>query len=190
MAMKASMLRPMVLLMVFTAGGIVQWSFAQVPDLEVLDRQLEERKAEEARQQARRAEEERRAAERCLQNRFEVANGGVSDCQLGVVWASADNGRDINWPDSMSYCRSLGPGWGLPSVFQLLSLYARDTTFSRSVLGFSIYPTTALIQFTANWYWSAEVYGSSQAGGVDLAVGGWGWPPQSSLGRALCVRRL
>jgi hypothetical protein len=171
---------------------------AQVPDLEALERQLEERKAEErkaeerkAEEAARRAQEAQRAAEARLRwNQFERVGDGVMDRQQNSVWAAADNGRDINWPDATAYCRSLGPGWSLPSVSQLQSLYARDTPFSQTVSGHTIYPATNLIRFTGYWYWSSEAQGSSEAWGVVLGLGSRHSTRQSTVnGRALCVRR-
>ena len=192
------------MLMVFTAGGIVPWSFAQVPDLEALERQLEERKSEEARQQARRAEEARRAAERCLQNRFEVVNEGVSDCQQNIIWAESDSEGKSTWPNAMSYCRAMGPGWSLPSVSQLQSLFDPDTPFSKPITEtlvytdtgktethtYTIYPVTNLIPLNL-WYWSAEANGSSEAWLVGLVNGDRFSSRQSRSHshRALCVRR-
>ena len=189
---KVSLLKSLTMLAVCIVGGIVPLSFAQVPDLEALERQLEERKEEEARQQARRAAEARRAEEARLRwNQFQSVSDGVLDRGQNVVWAAADNGGDINWPDATAYCRSLGPGWGLPSVSQLQSLYARDTPFSQTVSGYTIYPATNLIRFTGRWYWSSEAQGSSHAWIVNL-VGGNRYSLRQSDGnfsRALCVRR-
>ena len=162
-----------------------------------IERALQAQRDEEARL-VRYAEE---ALARLLQNRFERIADGVLDRQQNVVWAATDNGHGINWRDAVSYCRSLGSGWSLPSVTQLLGLYAHPTRFrlhlsdSKS----TIWPATNLIRFTGSTFWSAEVdeelAGETSPGFyVDLSVGEWeswfrgGLPKESTQDRALCVR--
>ncbi len=71
------------------------------------------------------------AAEKALQNkRFQrVDNSIVIDSQTGLMWASQDNGKDIDLYDAEKYCEDYEAGgytdWRLPDIKELATLYTK-----------------------------------------------------------------
>lgn len=130
----------------------------------------------------------------------DLGDGGVRDTKTGLVWARADNGRDINWNDAMSYCASKGSGWSLPTVAQAQSMYdasgkyqqPRSASYESKQYNWTIKPATDLIQFSAGagGLWTSEGDGSSSAFSVTLHFGGRTSHSVSfsTNYRALCVR--
>lgn len=60
--------------------------------------------------------------------RFSERAEGRHDAELGVVWTMSVNEADIDWPGAKRHCESKGPGWSLPTVAQLQSLYEAGMT--------------------------------------------------------------
>ena len=131
--------------------------------------------------------------------RFTKVADGIADRDQQLVWASADNGSDINWGDAGRYCAAKGSGWTLPSVAALQSLYdasgthRRDWKMTYNGTTYNVFakPATPLIQISSGGFWSNEADGSSEAWVVSLSLGLRG---SYSVGvasgrRALCVRR-
>lgn len=63
--------------------------------------------------------------------RFIVYNNGTAvDSKTGLMWATKDNGKDINWKNAQQYCQSFTAGgytdWRLPTVEELKTLYNKD----------------------------------------------------------------
>ena len=54
-------------------------------------------------------------------------NNTVVDRESGLMWAGTDNGLDIDWNDSRTFCRSYSVGgftnWRMPSIEELQTLY-------------------------------------------------------------------
>ena len=114
---------------------------------------------------------ERAVADLELRNRFVAADlDSVRDLRTGLLWAAADNGADIDWLDAGKYCASLGAGWQLPSLPQLLSLYDETGTYTRDC-GESICKVTPAIQVTAGYHWTRVPAEESRAWVIDLANG-------------------
>ncbi|MCK8602468.1 DUF1566 domain-containing protein [Desulfoferrobacter suflitae] len=63
-------------------------------------------------------------------------DGTVTDNELGLMWAKADNQRDVGWQEASWYCH-MGPpdivgkykGWRMPTVDELKSLYVMDPNY-------------------------------------------------------------
>jgi hypothetical protein len=57
-------------------------------------------------------------------------NGFWLDRSTGLMWASKDNGRDINWREATKFCRQLRLGgysdWRLATIEELEGLYDGD----------------------------------------------------------------
>jgi hypothetical protein len=57
-------------------------------------------------------------------------NRTVLDTNTNLMWASNDNGSDINWNNAMAYCRNHNRGgysdWRLPKLKELEELYTSD----------------------------------------------------------------
>ncbi len=72
------------------------------------------------------------AAEEAHENeRFQVVDDTiVYDSQTGLMWASQDNGKDIDWYDANKYCKDFKAGgytdWRLPTIKELATLYTKD----------------------------------------------------------------
>ena len=114
---------------------------------------------------------ERAVADLELRNRYVAADlDSVRDLRSGLLWAAADNGADIDWLDAGKYCASLGVGWQLPSLPQLVGLYDETGTYTRDC-GESICKVTPAIQVTAGYHWTRVPAEESRAWVVDLANG-------------------
>lgn len=54
-------------------------------------------------------------------------DGTTTDSKSGLMWASADNGKNINWQKAKAYCDEFSSGghkdWRLPTVSELAGLY-------------------------------------------------------------------
>ena len=103
------------------------------------------------------------------------------------MWASKDNGEDINWQDAKRYCENYRGGghtdWRMPTQDELEGLYDRSKKNRHG------YHVTDLIEITRSCSWASETRGS-EAAFFDFYSGSRGWYPQSySYGsRALPVR--
>lgn len=114
-------------------------------------------------------------------------DGTVTDNKTGLIWADADNGRNINWKNAKIYCEKYRGGgyvdWRMPTQDELASLHDRKEKNSHG------YQINKLIDLTACCPWGSETKGS---GGANFSFlhGYRFWYIQSfSLGgRALPVR--
>jgi hypothetical protein len=88
-------------------------------------------------------------------------DGTVLDTRTGLMWASKDNGRDINWRNAKSYCDNYRGGgysdWRMPTQDELAGLYDRNKKNRRG------YDVTDLIEITACCPWASETRGSEAA---------------------------
>jgi serine/threonine-protein kinase len=127
--------------------------------------------------------------------RFEQVSDGVMDNQEGIIWASRDNGSDIDWVGASNYCRSMGLGWSLPTAFQLQSLFDKSSSAQEIALkrGAAMYfrLATPLIQLTGPWLWSSDNNGRTRATAIHAVDGSrsTGFIINSDESRALCARR-
>jgi len=57
-------------------------------------------------------------------------NGTVLDIKTGLMWASKDNGEDINWKDAKKYCENYRSGgytdWRMPTWDELAGIYNKN----------------------------------------------------------------
>jgi outer membrane protein OmpA-like peptidoglycan-associated protein len=85
-------------------------------------------------------------------------NGTVLDTKTNLMWATKDNGSNINWSDAKSYSENYRGGghtdWRMPTKFELKGLYD-DTIF-----GNNGYHITKLINLTGSFVWSSESTGT------------------------------
>ena len=99
------------------------------------------------------------AAEEARDGRFIAYDDGtVWDSQSNLLWASHDNGSNINWSDAEEYCKMYDgsgyKGWRLPTKDELLTLY------DRSIFGNNGYRLTKLITLSGSYPWTSDVQGS------------------------------
>jgi hypothetical protein len=120
--------------------------------------------------------------------RFMDAKGGVVlDTKTNLMWASRDNGSNINWFSAKNYCENYrGSGytdWRMPTQDELAGLYDRSSNGKN-------YNLTNLIELTDCCPWASETRGSDAAY-FRFSNGGRYWNPQSfgdAFHRALPVR--
>lgn len=119
-----------------------------------------------------------------------AADGQLRQCGTRLVWAAADNGRDVDWNGARSYCASKGVGWDLPTVDEIVPLF--DRSLPQIQCGQDTCRVPGQFRLSSYWFWGNELDGPSRARIVHLGVGvsyvyGLG---SSERSRALCVRRL
>lgn len=97
-------------------------------------------------------------------------NGTVLDTRTNLMWAAKDNGSNINWSDTKSYCKNYRGGgytdWRMPTQDELAGLY--DAGKSQQVGCFPSYThqnhvATDLIHLTCFSPWASETHGSAAA---------------------------
>lgn len=82
-------------------------------------------------------------------------NGTVLDTETGLMWATKDNGQDINWKNAKTYCESCRGGyddWRMPTQDELYGLYEAG-----------IEPRKGMINISDWFFWAFETKGSSGA---------------------------
>ncbi len=118
-------------------------------------------------------------------------NGTVLDTSTNLMWASRDNGANINWQSAKMYCENYRGGgytdWRMPYQDELAKLY-NGTKNYKSDCGYSV-DLTELIHLTCAWVWASEKRGSDAAN-FDFYSGKQNWSHQSIeyYSRALPVR--
>jgi len=119
-------------------------------------------------------------------------NGTVKDTKTGFMWASKDNGEDINWKDAKRYCENYRGGgytdWRMPTQNELTGLYDQSESYQVKPENRNVY-LTKLIQLTTGWLWASKTRGSKAA---FFSFGYWGrfgyYPSDSNVRRVLPVR--
>ena len=122
-------------------------------------------------------------------------NGTVKDTKTGLMWASKDNGKSINWKDAKRYCENYRGGgytdWRMPTINELAGLLDKDGSgYAPECSGgnWKVH-ITKLIRITCCCLSASNTDGSTAA--VFYFIDGvrW-WHEQSSTdyGRALPVR--
>jgi len=125
-------------------------------------------------------------------------NGTVLDTSTDLMWATRDNGFDLDWARAKSHCESFrGAGhadWRLPTQDELGGLYdARKSRPSGCNRSANISVATDLIDITCLWVWASgtrdSLLGNDRAA-FRFNTGERGWLSQSEglLRRALPVR--
>lgn len=102
------------------------------------------------------------AAEDSDEGRFiAYDNGTVLDTQTNLLWASKDNGSNINWEDAKAFCENYEAAgyndWRMPTKEELMSLY------DRFIFGNNGYHLTKLITLTGSWPWASDTHGGEAA---------------------------
>jgi hypothetical protein len=119
-------------------------------------------------------------------------NGTVKDTKTGLMWASKDNGYNINWHDAKRYCENYRGGgykdWRMPTIDELAGLYDKSESYQAKQRRYDVH-LTKLIQLTTCCLWASETRGSKAAHFYFFSGHrGWGSQSGSDHGRALPVR--
>jgi hypothetical protein len=138
-----------------------------------------------------------KAAENPRDGRFiAYDNGTVLDSRTKLIWASKDNGADINWANAKSYCTNYRGGgfedWRMPTIDELDGLYDGAKQRPAACKGEVIHVATELIDITCLGLWSSETASSDIALFIRFNGDGgekrWEHPVQAEYFRALPVR--
>jgi len=131
----------------------------------------------------------------CVQrnDRFcKIGSGPVLDKNTGLMWASTDNGRNINWKDAKRYCETYSEGgftnWRMPTIDELEALYDKTKGYESRDHRATAH-ITQLIRLTIPWLWASNTSGS-EAALFNFRLGTRLWDVQfdSFLWRVLPVR--
>jgi S1-C subfamily serine protease len=120
-------------------------------------------------------------------------NGTVLDTQTNLMWASKDNGGDINWANAKSYCENYRGGgysdWRMPTQDELEGLYDAEKSQKVECGNSPNHVATDLIHLSCSWVWGLEMRGSASAG-IHFGSGGrhFGYNLFDARNRALPVR--
>ncbi|MBU0769626.1 MAG: caspase family protein, partial [Proteobacteria bacterium] len=72
-------------------------------------------------------------------------NGTVKDTKTGLMWASKDNGEDIDWKDTKRYCENYRGGgytdWRMPTREELEGLYDRSESYQAKQRSYNVHLT-------------------------------------------------
>jgi hypothetical protein len=134
------------------------------------------------------ADVERQRQEQAIERRRQVeAQRPVwPDPSTNLVWATLDNGNDVNWNEADNYCRALNLGgysdWRLPEIGELMTIYDPNANLNGNRI-------KGEIIVGRPWVWSATRGG---AGAWYLYLPGGGHDTldldHRENWRALCVR--
>ncbi|HNZ65298.1 MAG TPA: DUF1566 domain-containing protein [Smithella sp.] len=116
-----------------------------------------------------------------------LENGTVLDKKTNLMWASKDNGANINWHDAKLYCEQYNGGsytdWRMPTIDELADLYdhGKEQTSGYHIIDF--------ITITRALQWSSDTDGSNMVAVLYFYDGETVWNiPSTSSYRVLPVR--
>jgi uncharacterized caspase-like protein len=120
-----------------------------------------------------------------VRDRFVLADGTVHDLETGLMWATADNGADIDWHQSEIFCRTYDIGgytdWRMPTLKELENLEGASV--------FGSFQITSLLDLSACCLWSSDNNGNIAANYVFLKdQTQWVLKVRKSYSRVLPVR--
>ncbi|MFA5847779.1 MAG: DUF1566 domain-containing protein [Thermodesulfovibrionales bacterium] len=135
------------------------------------------------------------AGEKARDGRFiAYDNGTVLDTKTNLMWATKDNGNNINWANAKIYCENYRGGgytdWRMPTQNELAGLYdARKSRPGACNKSYQIHVATELIDITCFNSWASETQ-STDAASFFFSTNQRFWRPQSTdrIDRVLPVR--
>ncbi|MFZ4437554.1 MAG: caspase family protein [Syntrophales bacterium] len=88
-------------------------------------------------------------------------NGTVLDTKTNLMWATKDNGSDINWANAKSYCENYRGGgyldWRMPTGDELAALYNKNKFRPATCAPHdNNHLETKLIDISCFWVWVSE----------------------------------
>jgi hypothetical protein len=116
-----------------------------------------------------------------------ASNGTWKDNATGLIWATRDNGSNVNYTQAGEYCSSLKSGgvsdWRLPTIDELETLYDRSVS--------KPYKAKGPLELGDACFWSGSMNNSGEVWTFYFTYGGRSLTRatgHSSYGRVLCVR--
>lgn len=124
--------------------------------------------------------------------RFVVeTDGSVRDNETGLLWPATDNNGDVDWATAKAHCQTLGSGWRLPTVAELLTLWDTGAQENQPCTGLLTCRVTPHIRLSGLTPWSDEAFSPTEAWYVYFNDGKqYYYDVNDKPGRrALCVKR-
>jgi hypothetical protein len=122
-------------------------------------------------------------------------DGTVLDTKTKLMWATKDNGSDIEWQDAKFYCENYHVGgykdWRMPKLDELEGLYDESKARPAACAGRnSIHIATKLIDVTCLSLWTSETSVTTDEAAIfDFGPGKRSaFASQLTISRALPVR--
>jgi uncharacterized protein YdbL (DUF1318 family) len=122
-------------------------------------------------------------------------DGTVLDTQTNLLWAAADNGKNVDWKEAKAYCENYrGGGWRMPTQDELWTLVGSENGATKGFdccRGCDNHIATRLIRLSCTWVWASETKDNGSAAAFVLFSYGaryWYLPSVSPNRRALPVR--
>lgn len=113
-----------------------------------------------------------------------IAGGTVLDTKTGLTWQRQAPETYYTWADATSYCPTLGAGWRLPSVKELMTLVDYSKLFPDPAID-----TTAFTNAPGGNFWTSSLYAGFPSFGWNVGFDGGSasFGGVTSLSRARCV---
>lgn len=126
-----------------------------------------------------RALEDRVEKKQLPNDRFQKKEDCYLDNKTGLEW-SLETYDQMPWKEAIEFCRSLGDGWRLPTIEELLTLVDYSRTNPASVLPYMV----------SSYYWSSTTGAGDTDGAwyVDFDYGYDGWDDKSGNHYVRAVR--
>ncbi|MCK9229724.1 MAG: DUF1566 domain-containing protein [Syntrophales bacterium] len=121
-------------------------------------------------------------------------DGTILDTRTNLMWASRDNGNDIDWEHATSYCENYRGGgytdWRMPKQYELAELYDGSKRYKPTQRMYTVH-LTPLIELSTSWVWASETR-AFDAAAFSFYNGSRHWLAQvyTSSIRALPVRSV
>lgn len=115
-------------------------------------------------------------------DRYEIAADTVKDRQTTLIWQRSDDGTTLSWDTAKQHCQSLGSGWRLPALKELLTI-VDPTRFKPAI-------DSAVFGSTSGTYWTGSMYAtaSDEAWAVNFDSGSSAPSTLDHSWRVRCVR--
>lgn len=99
--------------------------------------------------------------------RFERREDCYHDHKTGLEWSLDNISKELTWHNALSACTTLGYGWRLPTIQELLTLVEYEKSK----------PAAMLPNMRSFYYWSATIYDcyADDAWVVDFSYGNGFW---------------
>ena len=113
--------------------------------------------------------------------RFKKLKNGIKDTSTGLIWELEQNPKQMNYDTALDYAKSLGKGWRVPTIEELLAII----DFGKSL------PATALPGMESSNYGSSTTThgnGTADAWSVSFGYGSVSDYDKIFLNYVRCVR--
>lgn len=95
--------------------------------------------------------------------RFKQTKSGWKDAETGLTW-SATTPKELAYAEAQAWCRSLGKGWRLPTINELISVVDYGRSAPATELPDTqpdVYWSSTALQYYPDFAWGAYFYSGS-----------------------------